>query len=105
MGADPLAIRGATMIVQIISTMIILSYAVWSCLSKKVDDGLIGKLIYGLIALTALASMIHLLDGISNNNLSLIACVALLCVRNFSVVSLMPRVKTFLKNKLCGCQK
>ena len=28
------------MIVQIISTMIILSYAVWSCLSKKVDDGL-----------------------------------------------------------------
>lgn len=93
------------MILQVISTLIILSYAVWSCLSKKVDDGIIGKLIYGLIALTALASLIHIIDGISNNNLALIVCVALLFLRNISTVLIFPRLKTYLKNKLCGCQK
>lgn len=93
------------MILQIISTFIILSYAVWSCLSKQVDDGIIGKLIYGLIALTALASLIHIIDGISNNNLALIVCVALLFLRNISTVLIFPRIKNYLKNKLCGCPK
>ncbi len=93
------------MILQIVSTLIIFGYAVWSCLSKQVDDGIIGKLIYGLIALTALASLIHIIDGISNNNLALIVCVALLFVRNISTALIFPRIKAYLKNKLCGCQK
>lgn len=44
------------LIVNTIACSIIVMWAVWSALSGKVRDGIVGKFIFGVIAVSALAS-------------------------------------------------
>lgn len=66
------------MLLNSLSCVVLIAWAVWSALSSKVNDGIVGKTIFGLIALSAMAV---LLGGDKSAEIALRASVAAYGVR------------------------
>ncbi|MFK3971168.1 hypothetical protein ACI2KS_10620 [Pseudomonas sp. NPDC087358] len=94
------------MSVQLINSIacgLIAFWATWCVLSGRVRDGIVGKLIYSAIAVSAFAVMscsqgIHL--GLNNAGLTLHVSLGLAGVRHMFVVAYWPKVKRWICLKL-----
>ena len=74
-------------VITSISACVIFCYSVWACLSNKYRDGIIGKLLF---CASSLISLSILLTGQHADWLNV--AFAILCLRNFIVVLIMPHI-------------
>jgi hypothetical protein len=91
------------MTVNVIACAILLIWACWACLNPNVNDGVLGKFIFGCVALAALSVILgNTTQGIkpSGPGTTLHCAIAALGLRHVFLKHCWPQVKQRIQNRI-----
>lgn len=74
-------------VINFISVVILFLWATWCVLYQGVRDGIVGKILFSCVAISALAIILHDIQGTytAKPSVTLHACMAAVAVRHFIV--------------------